>query len=353
MDANASCIPMPTRFNIASCSRPVGKFAQTCMSVWLFCPVRCGTLSPMSLLTEQMTEWIWRQMAIRLPADWECLQFSSDPQAGRCAFADRRRYRLELNWRQFKAEPDFERMLEDYRGSLESSWDNIKSVTCRGWPGLTGVREHETVSRYGRYFSELGLVVEVVFIHEQRRDDELEARVLHTVNAVPPDSSGYQRWRAFGMELRVPKGFTLAECVVEPARVGMRFDGVRKPDRWIFRRYGMVGSWLNVPVRDWLAQQADDFVRDARPETVTHGNTAVERLHGIWRPRGLLLPRGVYTAAAWKADGDGRLYHAICITGKRRIAVHPQRGADEMMNACPEFLRLPKGIPVSATAEPK
>ncbi len=291
---------------------------------------------------EHTTEWIWRQIAVRIPSDWECLQFSREPDAGRCAFADRRRFRVELNWRRFKSEPDFERMLKDYASSLEATWKNIKTVTCRSWPGLTGRREHETVSRYGRYFDEIGVLVEVVFIHETRRDEALEARVLHTVRPVVPDADGLQQWRAFGMDIRVPQQFTLEECVVEPARVGMRFDGPRKPDRRIFRRYGMVDAWLKQPVRDWLADQADVAARELRPESVTRGNIGIERLNGLWKPRGLMLPRGRYASSAWKDPGDGRLYQAICITGKRRAALHPKNGADEVMKSCPEFLVIPE-----------
>lgn len=332
----------PTKYERNVRYKPYGVKCFVPSLQWLSSPARYGRLPVMSRATDTMIEWIWRQVGIQLPRDWECLQFARDAQAGRCAFADRRRYRLELNWRQFKAKPDFERMLKDYQSALDSSWDKIKSVTCRSWPGLIGIRENEAVSRYGRFFAELGLLVEVVFIHEQQRDDALEARVLPTVRAVMPDDKGYQPWRAFGMDVRVPSGFTLAECVVEPARIGFRFDGPKKPDRWIFRRYGMVSSWLNIPVRDWLAQQAGEFVREARPETVTRGNTGIERLNGRWKPRGLLLPRGAYAAAAWKEEGDGRLYHAICITGKGRAAWHPKNGADETMRACPEFTCIPE-----------
>jgi len=290
----------------------------------------------------RMIEWIWRQIAIRIPSDWECLQFSRETEAGRCAFADRHRYRLELNWRRFKAEPDFERMLKDYAGSLEASWKDIKPVTCQSWAGLVGRRDHESVSRFGRYLEEIGVLVEVVFIHLHRRDDSLENNILKTVRAVPPAADGFQQWRAFGMDMRVPSGFSLTECVVEPARVGLRFDGAKKPDRWIFRRYGMVNAWLKQPVREWLAEQVDANMREARAGSVTRGNIVIERLDGLWKPRGLLLPRGLYTASAWKDPMDGRLYHAICVTGKRRRASHPEAGADERLKSCPEFVSVPK-----------
>ena len=289
-----------------------------------------------------MIEWIWRQMGVQLPPDWECLQFSRDPEMGRCAFADRRRFRFELNWRRCAGEPDFGRMMKDYASSLEREWTGIRAVKCQAWPGLTGTRGHEAVSRFGRYFGEIGVVAEVVFVHPDRRAARLEAEILPTVRAVPPEPTGMQLWRAFGMEIRVPKEFALGECVAEPARVGMRFDGPQKTDRWIFRRYGMVDSWLTVPVREWLAAQAGELVRNVRPRPGGGGAAGVERIEGEWRPRGVLSARGAYAAAAWRDRGDGRLYHAICITGKKQRRFHPERGADHVLKSCPEFLAVPE-----------
>ncbi len=287
-----------------------------------------------------MVEWIWRQVGVSLPAEWECLQFARDFQAGRCAFADRHGYRFELNWRQSKAEPDFGRMMKDYEGALAGTWEGIRKVKCRGWPGLTGKREGEVVSRYGRWLAGIELLVEVVLVHPGRRDAGLEESILATVREVPLEATGMQLWRAFGMEVRVPREFVLGECVVEPARVGMRFDGPSKPDRWIFRRYGMVDSWLKVPVREWLAAQAGYPVRNVRPRP---GGKAggVERIEGDWKPRGVLLPKGSYAAAAWRQREDGRLYHAICITGNKYRRFHPGLGADHVLRACPEFLVVP------------
>lgn len=287
-----------------------------------------------------MVEWIWRQIGVELPPEWECLQFARDPEVGRCAFADRHRYRFELNWRHSKGEPDFKRMMADYEGALAKEWEDIRKLKCRGWPGLTGKRGDEVVSRFGRWFPEIELLVEVVFIHPERRDERLEATILPTVRAVPAEATGLQRWRAFGMEIRVPREFSLGECVVEPARIGLRFDGPGKPNRWIFRRYGMVDSWLKTSVRDWLAAQAGDPVRNIRPKA-GGGGAGVERIEAEWHPRGLLLRKGAYAAAAWRDPADGRLYHAICITGKAFRRFHPELGADHMLQSCPEFLAVP------------
>lgn len=287
-----------------------------------------------------MVEWVWRQIGVELPAEWECLQFARDPEAGRCAFADRHRYRFELNWRKSPGEPDFGRMMKDYEGSLAKEWEGIRKAKCRGWPGLTGRRGGEVVSRFGTYLPEIGVLVEAVFIDAGERDDRLEAKVLASVRAVPPEANGMQRWRAFGMEMRVPRTFELGECVVEPARVGMRFDGPRSPDRWIFRRYGMVGTWLKTPVREWLASQAGELARNVKFKPGGGGAAQLERIEGEWRPKGLLLRKGAYAAAAWKSPEDGRLYHAICITGRKSRRFHPA-AADAAMTACPEFLCVP------------
>lgn len=287
-----------------------------------------------------MVEWVWRQIGVELPAEWECLQFARDPEAGRCAFADRHRYRFELNWRKSPGEPDFGRMMKDYEGSLAKEWEGIRKVKCRGWPGLTGKRGGEVVSRFGKYLEEIGVLVEAVFIDAGERDDRLEAKILASVRAVPPEANGMQLWRAFGMEMRVPRTFELGECVVEPARVGMRFDGPRSPDRWIFRRYGMVKTWLKTPVREWLVSQAGELARNVKVKPGGGGAAQLERIEGEWRPKGLLLRRGAYAAAAWKSPEDGRLYHAICITGRKSSRFHPA-AADAVMTACPEFLCIP------------
>ncbi len=270
------------------------------------------------------------------------LQFSRDPERGRCAWADRYRFRMELNWQRVKGEPDFDRMMKDYAGALSATWEDIEPVRHREWPGLAGKRDHEAVSRFGRYFSEIGLLVEIVFVNLDKRDVRLEREVLDTVCAAPPDGRGFQRWRAFGMDLRVPARFAPTEFVVEPARIGLRFDGPTRPDRWIFRRYGMVDSWMKTSLRDWLDRQADAFVRNRRTDTVTRGGIDIERMQGEWVPKGLLLARGAYASAAWRDPRDGRLYHAICITGGKHRGFHPAGGADETMTSCPEFSIVPK-----------
>ena len=48
---------------------------------------------------ERLETWVWRHLEVRVPADWELLQFSKTPAEGRCAFADRHGFRLELSWR--------------------------------------------------------------------------------------------------------------------------------------------------------------------------------------------------------------------------------------------------------------
>ena len=66
-----------------------------------------------------MQTCIWRDLRIELPEDWEMLQFSLQRQAGRCAFADRYQFRLELGWRTAEAKPEIERMMSDYLAQMK------------------------------------------------------------------------------------------------------------------------------------------------------------------------------------------------------------------------------------------
>jgi len=65
-----------------------------------------------------MEKWIWRNITLTVPTDWEMLQFSRSAETGRCAFAGRYQFRLGLDWRVVPGPPDFGRMTSDYRARL-------------------------------------------------------------------------------------------------------------------------------------------------------------------------------------------------------------------------------------------
>ncbi len=46
-----------------------------------------------------MRLWIWRGLCMKVPDDWEMLQFETNTGKGGCAFADRYQFRFEVDWK--------------------------------------------------------------------------------------------------------------------------------------------------------------------------------------------------------------------------------------------------------------
>ncbi|MGD9874655.1 MAG: hypothetical protein AB7T27_10380 [Kiritimatiellia bacterium] len=266
-----------------------------------------------------MQEWIWRDVRIEIPADWEMLQFSREREKGRCAFADRRQFRLELSWRQVKGAPDFPRMMSDYKSRLESRGElqDAQTFTQAGWHGLAGKQKNLEVSRFGNYFDDDKLLVEIVFLWPDRRDVSLEKNVLQSCRYAAPEK-GFRICKAFGLACRIPEAYEFSACHVQPALASMIFTGPRKPAQIKFQRLGMVPQWMKHPLADWLKAQIPKDVEDAAFENTTANGHAVAQVQGRYRPKGLLIPKGLYRAEAWICPTDGRLYHAenICRPGE-------------------------------------
>jgi hypothetical protein len=280
-----------------------------------------------------MELWIWRHFRLTLPADWEMLQFSRKPEAGRCAFADRYRYRLEWSWRVVPGPPAMDRVLSDYAARLQAEGvEDVKRVRHDPWRGVAGETAEGPTTRFGRHFPEAGAMLEVVFLWPGKRDERLEQRVLAGVGAEPARGGGFRRWRAFGMDLAVPGGHALAQCAVEPAHARMTFADAKGGHEHAFERRGLVEAWLGDPVEEWLRRQTPGDVRDPVCTTDVAREHRVTRIRGRVRRPGLAgrlrRPR-FYTDEAWICPGDGRLY--------RHARTEPGRGAESEAPAAPRL----------------
>jgi hypothetical protein len=261
-----------------------------------------------------MQLWIWRHFRVRMPAEWEMLQFSRNAAAGRCAFADRYQFRLELNWRGVAGPPDFERMMSDYQARLlERGMKNVCRADHGPWRGVGGEGPEGRSTRFGRFFPGESCLVELVFLWPEERDVPLERGVLDSVAEEPADGRGSRRWRAFGMDLRASRGLALERCTVEPAHVEMVFADAagRREER--FARRGMVGNWLRGSVGDWLRRSVPREVTALAAETRAVDGHDVDSVRGEQRDRGwrgMLGRRSAYEGEAWICPADGRLYAA-------------------------------------------
>lgn len=261
-----------------------------------------------------MQFWIWRNFRLQLPADWEMLQFSRHPQLGRCAFADRYQFRLELSWRAVEGPPDFKRMISDYQAKLqEEGVENIKHRRRGPWQGVEGITGGCLTTRFGRYFPGESCLVELVFLWPNRRDSGMEQQVLDSVNEEPKPGNHFQHWKAFGMDLFVSGELTLRNCVMEPAHAEMVFTDSREQVRERFARRGMVSEWLTGEVGEWLQEWLLKGKPVTSAETLNMKDHHINRLVVEERTPHLARLLGKHIrgeAAAWICPEDGRLYSA-------------------------------------------
>jgi len=265
-----------------------------------------------------MQNWIWRNFRFNLPEDWEMLQFSRNPQEGRCAFADRYQFRFELNWRKVPAAPDFSRVMSDYMAKLSTQENSKKPrrISAKNWHGIEVEVEGILSSRFGRFFGGQSYMVELVFLWPEKKQETLVEQVLSSFEELE-QHEGFHRWRAFGMDLLATADLTFGKCKAEPASVEMIFadKASRREER--FSRRGMVAQWLDGPVGTWLRSRFPE-AKPVAPEIVMSHN--IEKISFERRARGasrLIGAREKVEAAAWICPEDERLY-SICL-------VHPSR----------------------------
>lgn len=255
---------------------------------------------------------VWRHIALRLPADWEMLQFASDFEKGRCAFADRYQFRAEMSWRAVRGEPDYDRMVSDYVHKLEQDKHitGAERAKKQGWHGFFGTINREFTSRFGRYYPELGCLVEMVFLWPDARDLDLENTLLASVEPCPPQPGGVQRWQAFGMNLTPPAHAAIEGCTAQPARAEFTFTDTKTGNTWQAMRLGMLGSWFDGHLEPWLQNNLGRSVHEVRyTHRTQHGNDAIFAT-GLFKPDGIHLRKGTFEALAWLDAADGRLYCA-------------------------------------------
>lgn len=260
-----------------------------------------------------MRLWIWHNLRIELPEEWEMLQFSRNPEKGRCAFADRYRFRFEIDWRRVASAPDFDRMMSDYASKLkDDGTEDLTRVNLLESEGLTGITNEHIEARFGRFLPEENYLVELVFIWPKKTWDRgLTAEVIGSLETESAGDTDFQRWRAFGMDLLTHSGSEIEDCRVLPADVDMSFSSPDGRVRERFDRRGMVTEWLSVSVDHWLEQWLPATVRADSRTADTEKDHHVFRFSGTIRRRGVrgvLGGRNNFEAAAWLCPSDDRLY---------------------------------------------
>jgi len=256
---------------------------------------------------------IWRNFRLELPADWEMLQFTRNPKEGKCAFADRHSFRLELSWRAVPGEPDTERMVSDYASMLaEKGMAGIQPLKMNGWIGIQGTMDGVTTLRFGRFMPINCCIVELVFVFPQGVDQLLVSRMLDGFGELPRGED-CEHWQAFGMEIKAPLNSQLEHCSVKPAMAEMLFADSKHRTLARFTRRGMTSHWKAQSTEAWLKTWAGDSMNLQGNATSTLSrNHEIFRVQGHWRVKGMFSKKKAVLAEAWTCPGDERLYAWMC-----------------------------------------
>ena len=259
-----------------------------------------------------------------------------NPQSGRCAFADRYQFRLELTWKVVRGAPDFNRMLSDYAAKLIEDGEEKPELVDHGpWKGLCVNAQDQLSARFGRFFPGESCLVELVFPWPEERDEKLEADILDSVAEEPEYKNRYRRWKAFGMDILVSKELPLQSCQVQAANAQMIFADERSRTMERFSRRGMVSEWLREPIDAWLRKNTPGRPLPGPGAAAERGHE-IEQIATETRPPGLLGLLGKrlrHDASAWICPHDGRLY-TVSMTGPAKRAEPDRKLAGSRLSCC-------------------
>lgn len=261
----------------------------------------------------------WQRFALATPGEWEMLQFARSAEAGRCSWADRYAFRLEMHWRLVQGPPDWERMFKDYTSRLVSQGEEMVTPHCQhgAWRGLATRQSGLLIQRYGCYVAPRQCLVEMVFLGMAPEDDEVKS-VLDSFQA-EEIRNGCERWTAFGLDARVAAGRCLAECRIEPARAQMRFAAGDEEE--VYERLGLVAHWLAEPLAAWHRRRIPTFCDLACEREEEEAGHRIHILRGQRRRPGALgrwRSRLNYESLAWRCAADGRIYRQAIASAEAR-----------------------------------
>lgn len=259
-----------------------------------------------------MRKWTWRNIEFALPQDWEMLEFSRNPEQGKCLFADRNQYRFKLTWRKTPSCPNFEKAFADHLKNLqERGIEAGKLISSGEWYGLYGEMNGKRFSQFGRYVYDESCALDTTFLWHGDRDKKLESAILAEIKESCQDQEGRLPWRAFGMTIRVPRRWKLEKCTVDPGLTAMTFCGEKGSGGEVrFERRGVLKHWLKEPVESWFKRYAQKELGTVE-ESKTVENSGHQKTTIKGKAKGFLSRKKAAHGEAWICPEDEHLYSII------------------------------------------
>ena len=276
---------------------------------------------------EGWTKTVWQHVAWESPPDWEILRYSSDEKSGGCVMVDRYEERLQVIWNRPVRSMDLERLVSDQR-SRQQELENVELSDLElptGWGGYFAEGEQcpAGLTRAARWFSQDETLIEInlAWTDDQKRNESIEHRILESVSV--DTRSPLARWKAFGIDLLLPREFKVGKSRVEPGKNELRFETEKSRQIFEVRRLGLPNLWLKEPLREWLhripVSQRFQVSNELPPEHIA--SQGIEWMTTSRRKEGFASLSGTRhwrRDAAWLCKPDNRVFHVTLTTEKEK-----------------------------------
>jgi len=160
--------------------------------------------------------------------------------------------------------PDMTHVMTDYRNRDREEDQSFQFKTVDEhdqWIGLY----RRGLTRLARYVEKRRMMVELAITWPKRREFDVESDIAESFdvgNEPPPierdrkakqTELGESRWRAFGLDVIAPAGWTLTRTEVKPADTTFFFQDLNDSNRRAqIRRAGMIDAWFDGSLETFI-----------------------------------------------------------------------------------------------------
>jgi hypothetical protein len=281
--------------------------------------VVCGGDAGPAMQQMRFAHISWRDVQLDLPSDWELFRAVRKNDQWRCSFADRYHQRVDIRWRKLGYVPDLERMLERHQEKEQKE----RTVTLTGqpeeWKGTLRQTQGGWVVNAGRFLEQTGILVEMILVWPERRDAELESRILASVRPIE-EENGMKLWEAMGMKARVGAKYDILEYKAEAGKVEWTFGQQKtKGPKVMLQRMAMPKYWLRGTVAEWLLTEAAGRSIQEEWTANVNGHVAAGMRSSarVLLVDSVLLKRQIRAEVAWLCQKELRVYRMACTAAQR------------------------------------
>jgi len=185
----------------------------------------------------------WHHFQLDVPKEWEVVGYGLQDAEGQMLLSDQTGEQLQILWKKLRRSPDLENRMEQWarRKALELNvvFKKLTVVEASGWKVALAEGLPTLAVRFN---AETKAILTAVFSLPARQK-LTDAGVLKLLRSFG-DNAGEERvWAAFGLDVTLPKAWSLER--VEPLPAAQSFHFVRKRRETLsVRRYGMLDLLL-------------------------------------------------------------------------------------------------------------